>query len=75
MSAPYRQVDVHKIPMAGPADVSGLVKLMDEGTLDPGTIVAILGTAFRYMNVVFPRRSWPWSSSRSAARTRSHSRT
>lgn len=43
MSGPYRQVDVHKIPMAGPADVSGLVKLMDEGTLDPGTIVAILG--------------------------------
>ena len=43
MSAPYRQVDVHKIPMAGPADVSGLVKLMDEGRLDPRTIVAILG--------------------------------
>lgn len=43
MSAPRWQVDVHKIPMAGPADVSGLVKLMDTGVLDPRTIVAILG--------------------------------
>lgn len=43
MRAPRWQVDVYKIPMAGPADVSGLVKLMDAGVLDPCTIVAILG--------------------------------
>lgn len=43
MSAPRRQVEVHKIPMAGPADVAGLVSLMDTGALDPRTIIAILG--------------------------------
>ena len=29
--------------MSGPADVSGLERLIAEGTLDPGTIVAIMG--------------------------------
>lgn len=43
MSVPHRQVQVYKIPMSGPADVSGLVRLMDTGALDPRTIVAILG--------------------------------
>lgn len=38
-----QQVDVYKIPMAGPADVSGLVRLMDEGILDAHAILAILG--------------------------------
>ncbi len=36
-------VEVAKIPMSGPADVSGLARLIDEGRLDPGSIVAILG--------------------------------
>lgn len=38
-----QQVDVYKIPMAGPADVSGLVRLLDEGALDPRAILAIMG--------------------------------
>ena len=38
-----QKVDVYKIPMAGPADVSGLVQLINEGTLDPRSIIAILG--------------------------------
>ncbi|MBM3343283.1 MAG: ring-opening amidohydrolase [Betaproteobacteria bacterium] len=36
-------VEVYKISMAGPADAAGLAKLIDEGTLDPRTIVAIMG--------------------------------
>ena len=43
MSARHHQVAVYKIPMAGPADVAGLVTLMDTGVLDPRTIIAILG--------------------------------
>lgn len=38
-----QQVDVYKIPTAGPADVSGLARLMDEGALDAHAILAILG--------------------------------
>ncbi|MBX9812440.1 MAG: ring-opening amidohydrolase [Burkholderiales bacterium] len=38
-----QKVDVFKIPMAGPADVSGLARLIDQGALDPRAIVAILG--------------------------------
>lgn len=38
-----QRVDVFKIPTSGPADVSGLARLVDQGTLDPRTIVAVLG--------------------------------
>jgi len=37
----YR-TDPFRIAMAGPADVSGLTTLIEEGALDPATIVAIL---------------------------------
>ncbi|WP_108658841.1 ring-opening amidohydrolase [Acuticoccus kandeliae] len=36
-------VDVHKIAMASPDDVSGLAALIEAGTLDPRTIVAVIG--------------------------------
>lgn len=36
-------VDVFRIPTAGPADVSGLLRLIDAGTLDARAIVAIMG--------------------------------
>ena len=36
-------VDVFRILMGGPGDVSGLVRLVDEGRIDPEDIVAILG--------------------------------
>lgn len=36
-------VDLHRIPQAGPDDVSGLERLVQSGQLDPTTIVAILG--------------------------------
>ena len=38
-----QKVEVFRIPMAGPADVSGLMRLIDAGTLDPRTIIAIMG--------------------------------
>jgi cyanuric acid amidohydrolase len=38
-----RQIDVFRVPMRGPADISGLVALIENGNLDPATIVAILG--------------------------------
>jgi cyanuric acid amidohydrolase len=38
-----RQIDVFRVPMRGPADISGLVALIESGNLDPGSIVAILG--------------------------------
>lgn len=36
-------VDVFRIPTRGPGDVSGLLKLIDAGTIDPASILAILG--------------------------------
>ena len=36
-------VDVFRIAMSGPADVSRLERLIDAGTLDPATIVAVMG--------------------------------
>jgi len=36
-------VDVFRIPMSGPADISGLSRLISEGALDPRTIVAVMG--------------------------------
>ncbi len=37
------KVDVFKIAQSGPDDLSGLAALVQQGTLDPKTIVAILG--------------------------------
>src|SRR5262249_52328674 len=37
------QVDVHKLPMNSPSDVSGLSALIDRGVVDPGDIVAVIG--------------------------------
>jgi cyanuric acid amidohydrolase len=38
-----QNVEVYRIPTAAPADVSGLLKLIDDGALDPRAIVAIMG--------------------------------
>jgi len=38
-----QRVEVFRIPMSGPADVSGLERLIAQGALDPGTIVAVMG--------------------------------
>jgi cyanuric acid amidohydrolase len=38
-----QEVDVFRVTMRGPADISGLVALIEEGVLDPRDIVAILG--------------------------------
>src|SRR5271157_3826915 len=36
-------VDVVRIPTKGPGDVSGLMRLLDEGTIAPSSILAVLG--------------------------------
>lgn len=36
-------VEVFRIPMAGPSDSNGLLRLIDQGDIDPEAIVAILG--------------------------------
>ena len=36
-------VEVFRIPMSGPADVSGLQRLIESGEVDPNAIVAIMG--------------------------------
>ena len=38
-----RRVDVFRITMRGPGDISGLIALIENGELDPHDIVAILG--------------------------------
>lgn len=38
-----QSVDVFRIPMSGPADVSGLARLISDGALDPRAIVAVMG--------------------------------
>lgn len=40
---PVQKARVYRIPMSGPADVSGLSRLIEEEALDPGSIVAVLG--------------------------------
>jgi hypothetical protein len=35
--------DVIRIPTNGPGDVSGLMALIDSGTLEPSSILAVLG--------------------------------
>jgi cyanuric acid amidohydrolase len=36
-------IDVFRIPTKGPGDVSGVTQLIAEGSLDPATVVAVLG--------------------------------
>jgi cyanuric acid amidohydrolase len=36
-------VNVYKIPMAGPEDLSGLKELIDQGKLNPSEMIAVLG--------------------------------
>jgi cyanuric acid amidohydrolase len=36
-------VDVVRIPTKGPGDVSGLMRLIDQGTIEPSSILAVLG--------------------------------
>ncbi|MGA7325124.1 MAG: ring-opening amidohydrolase [Rhodomicrobium sp.] len=38
-----QQVSVFRISMRGPGDTQGLIRLIEDGELDPSTIVAILG--------------------------------
>src|SRR5208337_5137926 len=38
-----QEVSVFRVPMTGPGDAAGLVKLIEGGELDPSTVVAILG--------------------------------
>ena len=38
-----QRVTVHRIPMAGPDDTSGLADLIERGTLDPADIICLLG--------------------------------
>jgi cyanuric acid amidohydrolase len=37
------RIGVHKVLMNSPSDVSGLERLIDQGTVDPGEIVALIG--------------------------------
>jgi cyanuric acid amidohydrolase len=43
MSKPARTVDVVRISTKGPGDVSGLLRLIESGTIAPQSILAILG--------------------------------
>ncbi|MDB5600252.1 MAG: cyanuric acid amidohydrolase [Xanthobacteraceae bacterium] len=36
-------INVHKVDMASPSDVSGLAALIDAGAVDPATIIALIG--------------------------------
>ena len=36
------EAEVHTVPMAGPADVSGIADLFDEGIVDPATLVGVI---------------------------------
>ncbi len=38
-----QEVDVFRVTMRGPADISGLIELIENRALDPHDIVAILG--------------------------------
>src|SRR5260370_1626950 len=40
---PAISIDVFRIPTRGPGDVSGLMALIEQGRLDPASIVAVLG--------------------------------
>jgi len=43
MSGRAISIDLVRIPTKGPGDVSGLLALIDAGTLDPASILAVLG--------------------------------
>ena len=43
MSGRTISVDVIRVPTKGPGDVSGLMALIEAGTVDPSTILAVLG--------------------------------
>src|ERR1700744_5938892 len=43
MTARTISVDVIRIPTTGPGDVSGLIRLIEAGRIDPASILAILG--------------------------------
>lgn len=36
------EAEVHTVPMAGPADVSGIADLFDEGIVDPANLVGVI---------------------------------
>ncbi len=38
-----QEVDVFRVTMRGPTDISGLIELIENRALDPHDIVAILG--------------------------------
>jgi cyanuric acid amidohydrolase len=40
---PAMSIDVFRIPTRGPGDVSGLMALIEQGHLDPSSIIAVLG--------------------------------
>jgi cyanuric acid amidohydrolase len=40
---PAMSIDVFRIPTRGPGDVSGLMTLIDQDSLDPSSIIAVLG--------------------------------
>jgi cyanuric acid amidohydrolase len=40
---PAMSIDVFRIPTRGPGDVSGLMALIEQGSLDPTSIIAVLG--------------------------------
>ena len=43
MTGGTTMVDVVRIPTKGPGDVSGLMRLIDQGTIEPSSILAVLG--------------------------------
>src|SRR5882757_7230812 len=40
---PAMSIDVFRVPTRGPGDVSGLMELIEQGHLDPSSIIAVLG--------------------------------
>ena len=37
------RIDVHKIGQSGPGDLSGLKTLIEDGSIDPERIIAVMG--------------------------------
>lgn len=42
-SSTVQRVDVHRVPCRGPGDLSSVQALIDQGLIDPTTIVAVMG--------------------------------
>src|SRR6266571_5840801 len=38
-----QRMEIHRLPTAGPADVSGLARLIDDGTVSARDVIAVLG--------------------------------